>query len=100
MKTPRCRPGQVCVIIGEVEGCEANIGAMITVIELQNMPMLDPVWSFKDASRPLVTTCPPVTVVNFDDIPDDFCFIYDHHLLPVEGDLGVLEIHEELEINS
>jgi hypothetical protein len=101
MKIVRCKPGQVCIIIGESAGCEANIGALLTVVELLQLPDIDPVWTFIDASRPLVTAMYNNTCISSSfDIPEDTCYIFDHHLLPIEADPSSLEIYENLELNA
>lgn len=49
------KPGMRCVIIGEERGCEANIGALVTITRPAPCLPGEPArWLFKDASRPLV----------------------------------------------
>jgi hypothetical protein len=43
------KSGDICIIVGEVKGCEANVGAYVTVTEPDGLA-----WRFKDASRPLL----------------------------------------------
>lgn len=48
----RCEPGDICIVVADVPGCEANIGAQLRVVRL--MPFVDVnAWEFEDASRPL-----------------------------------------------
>lgn len=102
----RCEPGDRCVIVAEVPGCEANIGATLTVVALDvniRLPGGTTVraWSFKDASRPLVMVdlqgqrtgeCTAT-----DEYPPFRCPAYlDHHLVPLHGD-GELLLQEKRE---
>jgi hypothetical protein len=54
MNKLRCQPGDRCIIIGDVRGCDCNIGATLTVTHLappvEGMP---PAWLFCDVSRPI-----------------------------------------------
>lgn len=111
MKT-RCKPGDRCVIVAEIAGCECNIGARVTVLEVALTFIASggtaAHWTFKDASRPL-------KVVEHDSagrvIPgreqwcssseeirhgDQLPGIYDQHLAPLAGD-GELVLDEQRE---
>ncbi|MBC7602278.1 hypothetical protein RCH10_003827 [Variovorax sp. GrIS 2.14] len=60
------KSGDICIVVGEVKGCEANIGAYLTVTEPDGLA-----WRFKDASRPLVGE-----------------FVFGHHMVPVPVDIS------------
>lgn len=56
----RCKPNQLCVIVGAPAGCEANIGAFITTVA-HEPGFFDPktkaplqLWTWRGASRPLI----------------------------------------------
>jgi hypothetical protein len=54
MKQLHCNPGDRCVVVADVPGCECNVGAELTVTRLIPVPRhIAPAWEFKDASRPL-----------------------------------------------
>lgn len=87
----RCRPNEICIVIGEVRGCEVNIGAHVRVLEMiAESP--EAAWTFEDASR-------PVKMVAY-GTGDNARWVsstasglregviagfYDRHLLPVRG---------------
>lgn len=93
----RCKPNERCLVIGDVPGCECNIGAMVTVVRIVP-PTRDvkPAWIFKDSSRPLKLVdldadCKPVpgseAYATGTYSPDDgeMPVIFDHHLMPLRG---------------
>lgn len=100
MKT-RCEPGDRCIVVAELPGCECNVGAVLTVVDLglaQTPSGPRPIWAFKDASRPLKITDvddagnvrPGANVVwtttsaGFPRESRPGCF--DHHLVPIAGE--------------
>lgn len=88
MKT-RCKLGDRCIIVGEIPGCEENIGAILTV---SNFIDDEIAWEFEAASRPLKMHGPG----GIDDIEyltssreskeyvDCDVYIYDKHLVPIQ----------------
>lgn len=86
MKT-RCVPGQRCVVVADVPGCECNVGATLTVTELglgDTPAGPRPIWAFKDADRPLKVVDPVVWVTSSAGFPRDAMpGVFDHHLVPV-----------------
>lgn len=44
----RIKAGERCLVVGEVAGCECNIGAMVIVCVYD---AVDKSWTFRDASR-------------------------------------------------
>jgi hypothetical protein len=105
----RCEPGDRCVIVAEIAGCDCNIGATVTVtIGLPGMDYLGkPVfgWLFEDASRPLkavdVDNAGNVVPGTETWVTDSGHGLYtpwlsDHHLLPVHG-AGELPLEDKRE---
>lgn len=90
------KPYMRCLVIGEDRGCEANIGATLTITERD--PDEPGAWLFKDASRPLVmldcdgTRVLPERVshscelVNQGDEEGDCYAVHGRHLMPIKGD--------------
>jgi len=88
------KPGMRCILVGEDRGCEANIGALVTITQLDDVQ--PPAWLFKDATRPLVmldcdlgTVLPERVVHSYEGVtsPDEDCYsISARHLVPIKGD--------------
>lgn len=90
------KPYTRCLVVGEDRGCEANIGATLTITERD--PGEPGAWLFKDASRPLGmldsegTRVLPARVshsyelVNQGDEEGDFYKVYGRYLMPIKGD--------------
>jgi hypothetical protein len=98
MNKLRCQPGDRCIIIGDVRGCECNIGATAhrhaSRAAVEGMP---PAWLFRDVSRPIkildldrrgnpipgtesyFTGSPPPR-------PEWVPVVFDHHLMPLHGE--------------
>lgn len=101
----RCAPGDRCIVLAEVAGCECNIGALVTVTEsyLMLVPGMGwrPVWKFKDASRPLLIG-PPSTFGKVLPGTERFwitsSFEHEAHRCPAYDDAHLLPIHGEGEI--
>ncbi len=96
-----CKPNQRCLVIGTPRGDEENIGAIITTVSYESGFRSDAgkpltMWIWKDASRPLrssavlnsgalFVTHTSDGVIRWQDRLFDHG-IFDHHLMPIEGD--------------
>lgn len=89
------KPGMRCLIIGEDRGCEANIGATLTITEQDPYPEPgEPLaWLFKDASRPLLmldhNKCvlhEPVLHSFANSVDESYFIMIDRYLIPIPRD--------------
>lgn len=100
MTRGRFEPGARCVVIGEDRGYECNIGAMLTLVALQEGVVVgngvpggvERRWTFKDADRPLLVAKGPDHFVR-DSTPFPVRFGWAsvpaylaRHLLPIGGE--------------
>ncbi|CAN7326370.1 hypothetical protein LJR084_001892 [Variovorax sp. LjRoot84] len=86
-----CKPNDICVVVGEVPGCECNIGAQVRVTRRIPFGGAD-AWEFEEASRPLKMIPddgrPLVEWVrgSSEGIPRGRLYgFYDRHLLPIRA---------------
>lgn len=92
-----CKPGDLAVLVNEDHDCLCNIGALVTITQLDDVYRDS--WLFKDASRPLKS------VGNVDGGPVAWCrssydnafgtaFISDRYLRPIRdpGDDAIDEM--------
>lgn len=83
-----CKPGQQALIVGEEDGCERNIGALITVVESSRDFAAEGdnrvFWTFENPSRDLI-------IWDYDDCTYYWLSAYhsdaiiaDMYLIPIE----------------
>lgn len=92
----RCQPGDRCLIVGDVPGCECNIGAEVTVTS--RVAFVRPTaWEFKDASRPLLSLAintdgsidpsrPRWVTATGEPTDYEYPAYFDHHLVPLRAE--------------
>lgn len=95
----KLEPGAICIVIGDHRGFEDNIGAMLTLVELQTCAHGHKSWTFEDASRPIAvglgifTRRPMVWASASNEVAPDVCGalpgFLPQWLMPIKGeDLG------------
>lgn len=110
----RCEPGDRCVIVAEIPGCECNIGATVTVttrvtgMDWNGARIIG--WLFKDASRPLkavdvddagqVIPGSEAWITSSLDNPSDEPGLFDHHLVPIAGDGELLLVRTAQDVSA
>ena len=83
----RCKPGELCVVIG---GNVQNIGAFLRVVPVPGHVQGEteaPDWAYEDASRPLVSRSGTWGVNSIHEYPI-FHVVLDRELLPIRWPEG------------